>query len=140
MIQGIDANKVESLIKGGNATIERPGVRQSADRNESARIDSANVDEQLNGVQVDTSSLIGPSPIEKELREAEVSIDQFLSEIGNKSLRFEKDDNTGRMVIQIVNKETDEVERQIPPKEFLELVANLNKVSAELLKDLPKFI
>jgi uncharacterized FlaG/YvyC family protein len=140
MIQGVEASKVESLIKGEDLTIKKPGaqstsgLKQSSEARPDLQPDSTSV------LAVDTSSLIGPSPIQKELEEAEISIEKFLSEFGNKSIHFEKDESTGRMVIQIVNKETDEVERQIPPKEFLELVANLNKVSAELLKDLPKFI
>ncbi|MGM0587751.1 MAG: flagellar protein FlaG [Bacteroidota bacterium] len=140
MIQGVEASKVESLIKGEDLTIKKPGAQSTSGPKQFSEARTELQTDSTSVLAVDTSSLIGPSPIKKELEEAEISIEKFLSEFGNKSIQFEKDKSTGRMVIQIVNKETNEVERQIPPKEFLELVANLNKVSAELLKDLPKFI
>ena len=40
-------------------------------------------------------------------------------------LRFQKDPNSQRMVVRIVNKKTDEVVSQIPPEYVLQLAADL---------------
>lgn len=42
-------------------------------------------------------------------------------------LRFNVDDETGRVVVQVLDSETDKVIRQIPPQEVLELATRLEK-------------
>jgi hypothetical protein len=44
----------------------------------------------------------------------------------NRSLRFEVDQSSGRMVITVINDATQEVVRQIPPPELLQIVHNLD--------------
>lgn len=51
-----------------------------------------------------------------------------LTEEGLYSVRFENDIDAGEMVVKVVDQDTDEVIRQIPPEELRDL--------AELLKDL----
>jgi flagellar protein FlaG len=49
-----------------------------------------------------------------------------------RSLRFKVDEISGRTVITVLDKETHEVVRQIPPPEFLAVVRHLERVGALL--------
>ena len=49
-----------------------------------------------------------------------------------RSLRFQVDEISGRTVITVLDKETHEVVRQIPPPEFLAVVRHLERVGALL--------
>ena len=55
-------------------------------------------------------------------------------------LEFSKDSQTGKIVVKIIDQNTDKVIRQVPPQEFLNIVHGMNKVAQELLKRLPKTI
>jgi len=48
-----------------------------------------------------------------------------LSEDGIYSVRFENDHETGEVIVKVVDRETDEVTRQIPSEELLELTKRL---------------
>jgi flagellar protein FlaG len=50
------------------------------------------------------------------------------------------DEETGRRVVKLKDRETGEVIRQIPPQEYLDMVSALNRVAQVLMKDLPKYI
>jgi flagellar protein FlaG len=49
-----------------------------------------------------------------------------------RSLRFQVDEISGRTVITVLDKETNEVVRQIPPPEFLAVVRHLERAGALL--------
>jgi flagellar protein FlaG len=49
-----------------------------------------------------------------------------------RSLRFQVDELSGRTVITVLDAETQEVVRQIPPPEFLAVVRHLERVGALL--------
>ena len=68
--------------------------------------------------------------LEKKKIQPEELLNQIkaLTEDGLYSVRFENDIEAGEMVVKIVDRNTDEVIRQIPPEELREL--------AEQLKDL----
>lgn len=55
-------------------------------------------------------------------------------------LEFSKDKETGKIVVKIIDQNTDKVIRQVPPQEFLDIVHSMNKAAKELLKRLPKTI
>ena len=50
------------------------------------------------------------------------------SGLGNFSIRFATDDQTGSLVVSVVDRETGEVLRQIPPDEILSLRSHLQTV------------
>ena len=75
-------------------------------------------------------------PIEPLTREElKGAIDAFAEVISalNRGVRFEVDEAAGRLVAQVVDRETDEVLRQIPPEEFLELASRLRDFAGLLL-------
>lgn len=53
----------------------------------------------------------------------------------NYSIRFTLDDESKRMVVKVVNSETDEIIRQIPPKEMLQLMHRLDQVVGVILDE-----
>lgn len=64
----------------------------------------------------------GPSP--SELNNVVQNLNDFVQNI-KRELHFSIDDNSGRTVITVINSSTDEVIRQIPPSEILELASAL---------------
>lgn len=74
------------------------------------------------------------------LQDAEEALNDFIIDAQNRVIQFSKDEDTGKTIIRILDRETGEVVRQVPPDEFLKLVKNINEVAEELLKGLPKFI
>lgn len=77
---------------------------------------------------------------QQSLQRAEVAINDALLSRLNQKLSFSIDENTGKTVIKILDKQTDEVVKQFPPQEFLDMVYNLNKAAAVVLKDMPRYI
>lgn len=56
-----------------------------------------------------------------------------VASIFNASLSFSVDQPTGKRVIKVVNKDTDELIRQIPPENALKLISNMRNVMGMLL-------
>ena len=56
-----------------------------------------------------------------------------LTEDGVYSVRFENDHEVGELVVKVVNPETDEVIRQIPPEELIELTQRLNDLRGNIV-------
>lgn len=59
-----------------------------------------------------------------ELQQAVESINDFL-QANRRALEFSLDDQTGRMVITVMDAERQEVIRQIPPEQALKLIAQM---------------
>jgi flagellar protein FlaG len=56
-----------------------------------------------------------------------------LTEDGLYSVRFEKDSKSNQMIVKIVDSDTDEVIRQIPPEELINLSKHLDELSGNLV-------
>ena len=56
-----------------------------------------------------------------------------ITEDGLYSVRFERDSNSEKTVVKIVDSETDEVIRQIPPEELLNLTKQLKELSGSII-------
>lgn len=67
------------------------------------------------------------------LQSALSDVQSALSVVTN-DLRFTIDDDTGRTVVKIVDKETDEVIKQIPSEEMLRIAKALDKLQGLLIK------
>lgn len=63
---------------------------------------------------------------------------RFLNESAkmfNVSLTFEINEDAKRIVVSVINSETDEVVRQIPPQEVLDLASRLNEMVGVLFNE-----
>lgn len=56
-----------------------------------------------------------------------------LSEDGLYSVRFEKNDEVDQLVVKLVDRQTDEVIRQIPPESILGVKANLQEYAGNIV-------
>jgi len=56
-----------------------------------------------------------------------------LTEDGQYSVRFENDRDANELVVKVVDRTTDEVIRQIPPEELLDLTKRLNDLRGNLV-------
>jgi flagellar protein FlaG len=84
----------------------------------------------LNRISQDLPSVATPVPVEKTAENREVV--QAVKALNNtqmfgeeNDLVFQKDPQTKRMVVKVVNRQTKDVVSQIPPEYVLELAANL---------------
>ncbi len=68
------------------------------------------------------------------LNELVAKLNERMQDI-RRELQFSVDDDTGKVVIKVLNAETEEVVRQIPPEEVLSLAANLEANGGSLLVD-----
>lgn len=74
------------------------------------------------------------------LKKAESAINELVLSKLNQKMTFEVDEKTDRTIIKIVDKQTNEVIKQIPAQEYLDMVYNLNKAAAIIFKDFPKYV
>ena len=70
---------------------------------------------------------------EDELTQA-VSEMNERSELLRRNLKFSVDDESGRMIIKVVDSQTDEVIRQIPKEEMLDIARSLEKAEGLLFR------
>jgi len=68
----------------------------------------------------------------KDLRQV-VDVFTQAAELLNRAVRFQIDESTDRLVAQVVNVETNEVIRQIPPEELMRLARRLREFIGILL-------
>jgi flagellar protein FlaG len=67
-----------------------------------------------------------------ELEKAVENLNQALQDI-KRELRFSVDDDTGRMIVKVINADTDEVVRQIPSEQLLNAVRHMEQQAGLLL-------
>jgi len=68
-----------------------------------------------------------------EVQRAANRAQEVLSRTGA-SLKFALDDDTGMVVVKVVDTETDQVIRQMPSEEMLALARNMEKLQGLLVK------
>ncbi len=56
-------------------------------------------------------------------------LNTLVHQVAATKVSFDVDEETGRSVVRVVNKETGEVIRQVPPEELLTLVARMRQLS-----------
>jgi len=85
--------------------------------------------------RLDLSKELPPSKISREDVEGMVEALKDLTETLQTKLNFSVDEGTNDIIVKIIDKETDEVIRQIPPEELLELQEKMQDLSGFLLSD-----
>lgn len=93
----------------------------------------------------DPSSMVEAQAKAKAEEAQELSVEKLddavqrlndLAESVQRQLRFSVDDDTGRSVITVTDKETDEVIRQIPSEEVLNLISRFQKFESGILEEM----
>jgi len=70
---------------------------------------------------------------EQRLEDVVKEVNEFIRPINN-SLQFSIDDETGTTVVKVIDKETDEVIKQIPSEEMLALAKAIGQLKGLLVK------
>lgn len=83
---------------------------------------------------VDQSQAAKQPVSQSALNEAIKSINEFVSPVASNSIQFSIDDDTGRTIVKVIDKETDEVIRQIPNEEVIAISKALDKLQGLLVK------
>ena len=102
--------RVEALNIAGGSAQQKP---RAADKVESAR-------KELEDVQKVDKQKVQPEELLSQIK--------GLTEQGLYSVRFENDENSNELVVKIVDRETDEVIRQVPAEEIVELRETLKEL------------
>lgn len=86
-------------------------------------------------VAVDPLKTVGSTQrIDKQqLEEAVNDVQNFVSSV-NQNLEFSVDDETGRTVIKVIDRQTEQILRQIPSEEMLQIAKALGKLNGLLVK------
>lgn len=79
--------------------------------------------------QVQKPEAPSPADLQQALKEVQTAINGVAND-----LRFSIDEDTGRTLIKIVDRETDEVIKQIPSEELLRIAKALDKFQGLLVK------
>ncbi|MDM7322991.1 MAG: flagellar protein FlaG [Gammaproteobacteria bacterium] len=72
----------------------------------------------------------GAQPDAKELDQAVTRAKEYIQSV-RRDLNLSYDEETGLLVIKVVDKDTEEVVRQIPPEEILAFIHNMLKLTGE---------
>lgn len=72
-------------------------------------------------------------PDAKQVQDAAGKVNDFVSKVASE-LKFSVDDDTGTTVVRIIDTSTQEVIRQIPSQELLEIAKSLDKLQGLLVK------
>jgi flagellar protein FlaG len=62
-------------------------------------------------------------------------MEDYAKQVHNVGLRFSVHEDTGRTVVRIVDEKTDEVVREVPPEELLDLAAKMEQMMGMLLDE-----
>jgi flagellar protein FlaG len=73
-------------------------------------------------------------PMEVKVKEAVGNLNDFVQKL-TRTLQFSVDEESGRTVIKVVDSETNQLIRQIPPEEVLVLARNLANGEGVILKE-----
>ncbi|MCG5516527.1 MULTISPECIES: flagellar protein FlaG [unclassified Ectothiorhodospira] len=75
-----------------------------------------------------------PAELEKSVDAAVERINEFV-QVVQRDLQFTVDDSTGRTVVKVMDSQSEEVIRQLPPEEILAVAAHMEEVRGLLVKE-----
>ncbi len=100
-----------------------------------AQFQLSKASDQVNDSRKKAVDLVQSEQVEKKQVQPEELLQQIksLTEDGLYSVRFENDERTSGLIVKIVNRENDEVIRQVPSEELLEISAALEDLRGNLI-------
>jgi len=111
--------KVDTSGVTGNTVLNLP---QATDRLDTVRKETEN---NAKDPDVSGKAQVPPAEFLKQVK--------ALTEDGQYSVRFEKDDSLKELIVKLVDRKTDKVIRQIPPEELLNLKKTLRDLSGNIV-------
>ncbi len=140
-MDGVSAGKLEQLSDVNRSLLRSTRATEAAEaqtaRNAPPKVDPTRVtdsNESQGGRDAGRESQAESSLINREELEA---LTQNLNRVfeNAKEIRFDISDESGGLVVQVVNLQSEEVVRQIPPDRLVELQKNLDEFGPGLLLD-----
>ena len=120
----VDTIKNVTAIVEHDPNLVRTG---QVDRNRSPGKDKA--PQKAPDISGQTSERVAAQVTGTELSGVVRDINTLVYQLAATKVSFDVDEETGRSVIRVVNKETGELIRQVPPEELLTLVARMRQLS-----------
>ena len=117
------------LIKGG---IERIIVNY---------VDDSKKKFETETLEKNTNTVARTEPIDLKNEEIRETVDRYIEEINeviahfNTKVQFAKDDDTGKTVIKIIDRDTDKTIKMIPPEVFLKVAAKMAEMIGILVDE-----
>ena len=71
----------------------------------------------------------------REISEVVEKLNTLGSQIANTKISFSIDSETGKPIVRVINKETGQVIRQLPPEDLLNLVDNLQNLTGLIFSE-----
>ncbi len=111
------------------SNVQRTQEQQKVAEQEKKREESSKAEEAATVVARDEELT---STEKSEVKKTVSEINNFLDSM-NKSLSFFIDDDSGRYGVKVIDKETKEVIKQIPPKEVLDMSSKIKEMLGSLI-------
>lgn len=106
-------------------------ARAPQDSDKSKQPTPATPDEDVAATENAGAETIDPARLAEAVRRANMTAKLFSAE--NRSVRFEVNDETQRVVVKVMNRDDETVVRQFPPDEFLAASARLRELRSMLV-------
>ena len=121
-INGFVRENLVQPLQNSQKAVSKDAIKDDLNGKERQEVASGSSDTRLN-----TAKEMPKEELNDTIRELNDSLQNV-----QRNLEFSIDKEAGRIVINVKDKETDEVVRQIPSEEVLELARNLHNVSIKL--------
>ncbi len=144
-VEAVNLNEIKSVTyKGGEYSSpphSAPPVSKVSSYEDSVRIKGKTAENKGENVDKHTAppaeELMDINSIKESIKENYEKIKEQIQTLENTELKFERDKETKRDIIKILDKKTKKVIKQIPPKEFYKFIVELyrqNKKNEEKME------
>jgi len=100
-------------------------------------LQNSNTSGEVKGIESTDVTKVEDSSVlvsEEDVREKVADLNQYMQNL-NRSLQFSVDEGSGQTVIQVIDSETEELVRQIPSQELIDVKNTLEEFRGLIFKD-----
>ena len=124
---------IDAVSSVPQSTVPTPGTG-SVERAPAKPAPSSSPSDKASEVVQNTSVIATKQTSDSEVSKAIEAID-LMMDLRSRSVTFERDESAGKDVIKVVDDETGEIIRQMPPEELLTFMRNLTKMLGNFLDE-----
>ncbi|HUL13931.1 MAG TPA: flagellar protein FlaG [Methylococcaceae bacterium] len=134
------ANAISSIYSVGSSLLRRPSNGEASARpvgeTPPSGVTQVGIQTVTGAGNAENSGLSdqGRNPDKKDVACAVKNMNDFLQRV-RRTLQFSMDEDSGKIVVQIKDQETDQVIRQIPPEFMLKLAEQMDKFKGLLFAE-----
>lgn len=128
--------KIDSAaVPGLGSTPVESGLSRVSAINGARPADAVKPSPDQAGQNQNPQAVADPSSLREQLEEATESLTQHFQNQSTSNLQFAVDDDSGELVVRLVDADNGDVLRQIPSEDALKLARNLREGSVQLLEE-----